>query len=179
MSTNAVADNFLAYASARLHQSQGSIAACLDKLTDDQQVHRNGDHENSITNLLLHLEGNLRQWILHGIADQPDIRQRDEEFALALSTTPAEALALSTTPAEARARFNATLDDSAQVIIDLSPDRLLSIIDPQPNGTWRHTTILEAIFKVVGHVEMHTGQIILLTKQLTAADVDLSMPRKR
>ena len=169
MSTNAVADNFLAYASARLHQSQGSIAACLDKLTDDQQVHRNGDHENSITNLLLHLEGNLRQWILHGIADQPDIRQRDEEFALALSTTPAEA----------RARFNATLDDSAQVIIDLSPDRLLSIIDPQPNGTWRHTTILEAIFKVVGHVEMHTGQIILLTKQLTAADVDLSMPRKR
>ena len=169
MSTNAVADNFLAYASARLHQSQGSIAACLDKLTDDQQVHRNGDHENSITNLLLHLEGNLRQWILHGIADQPDIRQRDEEFALALSTTPAEA----------RARFNATLDDSAQVIIDLSPDRLLSIIDPQPNGTWRHTTILEAIFKVVGHVEMHSGQIILLTKQLTAADVDLSMPRKR
>ena len=169
MSTNAVADNFLAYASARLHQSQGSIAACLDKLTDDQQVHRNGDHENSITNLLLHLEGNLRQWILHGIADQPDIRQRDEEFALALSTTPAEA----------RARFNATLDDSAQVIIDLSPDRLLSIIDPQPNGTWRHTTILEAIFKVVGHVEMHTGQIILLTKQLAATDLNLSMPRKR
>ena len=169
MSTNAVADNFLAYASARLHQSQGSIAACLDKLTDDQQHHRNGDHENSITNLLLHLEGNLRQWILHGIADQPDIRQRDEEFALALSTTPAEA----------RARFNATLDDSAQVIIDLSPDRLLSIIDPQPNGTWRHTTILETIFKVVGHVEMHTGQIILLTKQLAATDLDLSMPRKR
>jgi uncharacterized damage-inducible protein DinB len=169
MSTNAVADNFLAYASARLHQSQGSIAACLDKLTDDQQVHRNGDHENSITNLLLHLEGNLRQWILHGIADQPDIRQRDEEFALTLAMTPAEA----------RAHFNATLDESAQVIIALSPDRLLSIIDPQPNGTWRHTTILETIFKVVGHVEMHTGQIILLTKQLTAADVDLSMPRKR
>ena len=169
MSTNPVADNFLAYAATRLHQSQKSIAACLAKLTDDQQVHRNGDHENSITNLLLHLEGNLRQWILHGIADQPDIRQRDEEFALALSTTPAEA----------RARFNATLDDSAQVIIDLSPDRLLTVIDPQPTGTWRHTTILEAIFKVVGHVEMHTGQIILLTKQLTAADVDLSMPRKR
>ena len=169
MSTNPVADNFLAYASTRLHQSQHSIAACLDKLTDDQQHHRGGDHENSITNLLLHLEGNMRQWILHGIADQPDIRQRDEEFALALSTTPAEA----------RARFNATLDDSAQVIIDLSPDRLLSIIDPQPNGTWRHTTILEAIFKVVGHVEMHTGQIILLTKQLAATDLNLSMPRKR
>jgi len=169
MSTNPVADNFLAYASTRLHQSQHSIAACLDKLTDDQQHHRNGDHENSITNLLLHLEGNLRQWILHGIADQPDIRQRDEEFTL----TP------STTPAQARARFNATLDESAAVIAALAPDRLLIVIDPQPTGTWRHTTILEAIFKVVGHVEMHTGQIILLTKQLTATDLNLSMPRKR
>jgi uncharacterized damage-inducible protein DinB len=169
MSTNPIADNFLTYAAARLRQSQRSIATCLDKLTHDQQVHRNGDYENSIVNLLLHLEGNLRQWILHGIADQPDIRQRDEEFTLTLSTNPAEA----------RAHFNATLDESAQVIAALSPDRLLIVIDPQPNGTWRHTTILEAIFKVVGHVEMHTGQIILLTKQLTAADVDLSMPRKR
>ena len=169
MSTNPVADNFLAYASTRLHQSQNTIAACLDKLTDDQQWHRNGDHENSIANLLLHLEGNMRQWILHGIADQPDIRQRDEEFTL----TP------STNSADAAARFNRTLDESASVIAALSPDRLLVVIDPQPTGTWRHTTILEAIFKVVGHLEMHTGQIILLTKQLVATDLNLSMPRKR
>jgi uncharacterized damage-inducible protein DinB len=171
MSSNPVADNFLAYASTRLHQSQKSIAACLDKLTDDQIWHRNGDHENSIANLLLHLEGNMRQWILHGVDDQPDIRQRDEEFTLTRSTKAADAVAV--------ARFNATLDESARVITALDPARLLLIIDPQPTGIWRHTTILEAIFKVVGHVEMHTGQIILLTKQLTAADLDLSMPRKR
>jgi uncharacterized damage-inducible protein DinB len=169
MSSNPVADNFLAYASTRLHQSQKSIAACLDKLTDDQIWHRGGDHENSIANLLLHLEGNMRQWILHGIADQPDVRERDEEFTLIPSTNSADAAA----------RFNRTLDESASVIAALSTDRLLVVIDPQPNGTWRHTTILEAIFKVVGHVEMHTGQIILLTKQLAAADLDLSMPRKR
>jgi uncharacterized damage-inducible protein DinB len=169
MSSHPVADNFLAYAAARLHQSQKTIASCLDKLTDDQQWHRNGDHENSIANLLLHLEGNMRQWILHGIADQPDIRQRDEEFTLNPSTAPAEA----------RARFNATLEESARVIAALPPDRLLVVIDPQPTGVWRHVTILEAIFKVVGHVEMHTGQIILLTKQLTATDLDLTTPRKR
>jgi uncharacterized damage-inducible protein DinB len=169
MSSNPVADNFLAYAAARLHQSQKSIASCLDKLTDDQQWHRNGDHENSIANLLLHLEGNMRQWILHGIDNQPDIRQRDEEFTLIPSTNSAEA----------RARFNVTLDESARVIAALDPARLLIVIDPQPTGTWRHTTTLEAIFKVVGHVEMHTGQIILLTKRLAATDLDLSMPRKR
>jgi hypothetical protein len=174
MSSNPVADNFLTYAAKRLHQLQNSIAACLDKLSllpnaEALLWHRGGDHENSIANLLLHLEGNLRQWILHGIADQPDIRQRDEEFTL----TP------TSSSAEARARFNRTLDESATVIAALSPTRLLTVIDPQPTGTWRHTTILEAIFKVVGHVEMHTGQILLLTKHLTAADLDLSMPRKR
>jgi uncharacterized damage-inducible protein DinB len=169
MSSNPIADNFLAYAAARLEHSQKTIASCLDKLSDDQIWQRRGDYENSIANLLLHLEGNLRQWILHGIDDQPDIRQRDEEFTL----TP------SANPSEARARFNATLDDACRVIAALDPARLLVIIDPQPTGIWRHTTILEAIFKVVGHVEMHTGQIILLTKQLTASDLDLTTPRKR
>jgi uncharacterized damage-inducible protein DinB len=169
MSSNPVADNFLAYAAARLHQSQKSIASCLDKLTDDQIWHRNGDHENSIANLLLHLEGNMRQWILHGIDNQPDIRQRDEEFTLVPSTHSADA----------HARFNRTLDEAARVIAAVNPDRLLLIIDPQPTGTMRHTTILEAIFKVTAHVDMHTGQIILLTKQLTATDLDLTSPRKR
>ena len=169
MSTNALADNFLAYAAKRLQLLQKDIARCLDKLTDDQQWQRRGDYENSIANLLLHLEGNMRQWILHGIDNQPDIRQRDEEFTLSPSANPAAA----------RARFNATLDEACRIIAAVPAERLLEVIDPQPTGTWRHTTILEAISKVVGHVEMHTGQIILLTKQLTASDLDLTMPRKR
>jgi len=53
------------------------------------------------------------------------------------------------------------------------------VIDPQPTGTWRHLTVLEAIFQVVGHVQLHAGQIIVLTKQMTAKDLDLTMPRKR
>jgi uncharacterized damage-inducible protein DinB len=169
MSPNPVADNFLAYAVQRLEHLQKTIATCLDKLTAEQISHRGGDYENSIANLLLHLEGNLRQWILHGIDDQPDVRQRDAEFTL----TPA------VPPTEARARFNAAVDESARVIAAVPAERLLTVIDPQPTGTARHTTLLEAIFKVVGHVEMHTGQIILMTKQLTATDLDLSIPRKR
>ena len=131
--------------------------------------HRGGEHENSIANLLLHLEGNMRQWILHGIAGHPDVRQRDAEFAL----TP------TTDSATARASFNATLEEAAQVIAALPPTRLMEIVDPQPNGTWRNCTILVAIFRVVGHVDHHTGQIIVLAKQLAAKDLDLSMPRKR
>jgi len=169
MATNPVAANFLSFATTHMKTQQSKIASCVDKLSEDQLRHRSGDYENSILNLLLHLEGNIRQWILHGIDDQPDVRRRDDEFTLAPSTNSSEA----------RARFNTTLDEAAQVIANLDPDRLLTTIDPQPDSTWRHATILEAIFKVVSHLEMHTGQIILLTKQLLATDLDLSMPRKR
>jgi uncharacterized damage-inducible protein DinB len=165
---NAVAANFLAFAAKRLGQCRDTIATCCDKLSEEQMNRRGAQHENSITNLLLHLEGNLRQWVLHGIDDQPDVRRRDDEFSLAPAVPSAEA----------RERFNTTLDEAASVIAKLDPVRLLEVIDPQPNGTWRHATILEAIFKVTGHADHHTGQIILLTKQLAATDLDLSMPRK-
>jgi uncharacterized damage-inducible protein DinB len=168
-SENAIADNFLAYAASRMFDCRNTIAKCCDQLSEAQMWHRGGEHENSVANLLLHLEGNMRQWILHGIAGHADVRQRDAEFSLT-PTTDSET---------ARANFNTTLEEAAAAIATLPPARLLEIIDPQPNGTWRHCTILEAIFKVVGHVDHHAGQIILLTKQLAAKDLDLSMPRKR
>jgi uncharacterized damage-inducible protein DinB len=169
MSKDAIAEKFLEYAARRLQQLKGQIHSCIAQLSEEQMWRRGGEHENSVANLLLHLEGNLRQWILHGVAGQPDVRERDAEFTL----TPV------VKKAEAWARFSATLEESSAVIAGLAPERLLEVIDPQPASTWRHATILEAIFKVVGHVEMHAGQIIVLTKQMVARDLDLSMPRKR
>ena len=84
-----------------------------------------------------------------------------------------------TTAADARTRFSATLAESCAVIADVSPERLLEVIDPQPNGTWRHLPILEAIYQVVGHVQQHMAQIVVLTKQQLHRDLDLTMPRKR
>jgi uncharacterized damage-inducible protein DinB len=172
MQNNPVAENFLAFAVKRMQMSERDIDRCLDKLSPAQIWHRSGDYENSIANLLLHLEGNMRQWILHGIDGQPDVRQRDDEFTLQSTMDVSEV----------RARFAATLEEVRTVIDGLRqdpPERLLTVIDPQPSSPMRNATILEAIFQVVGHVQLHTGQIILLTKQILAADLDLSMPRKR
>jgi uncharacterized damage-inducible protein DinB len=164
-----IAENFLAFAVTRMRQSQATIVRCVGQLSEEQMWHRGGDHENSVANLLLHLEGNIRQWFLHGLAGQPDVRQRDDEFALTPTMTSAEALA----------GFNTMLEEAAEVVAAVPHGRLLEVIDPQPTGTWRHMTILEAIFQVVSHLQLHTGQIILLTKQLVQHDLDLSMPRKR
>ena len=169
MPNDPVAANFLAFAVRRMELSERDINCCLDRLTPEQMLYRGGDNENSIANLLLHLAGNLRQWILHGIDGQPDVRTRDDEFSLALELPLPEI----------RARFAATLAECRAVITAIPHDRMLTIIDPQPNGGWGRATILEAVFLVVGHLQLHTGQIILLTKQLTHADLDLSIPRKR
>jgi len=169
MSDNAIADAFLDYSSSRLLALQKVIGACCDKLSDEQMLHREGDFDNSVANLLLHLAGNMRQWVMHGIAEHPDVRTRDAEFSL----TPDE------TPAEARRIFDTTIVEAAEILAAVDPARLLEVIDPQPNGTWRNPTILQAIYKVVGHVDHHAGQIITATKRLTASDLNLSMPRAR
>jgi hypothetical protein len=164
-----IADVFLTASVKAIQLSEDAINRCSDKLSDEQMWCRGGDHENSIANLLLHLEGNLRQWFLHGIDGQPDVRNRDSEFALSPSQRCAEI----------RNRFTTTLAECRKVIGSLPPARLLEIIHPQPTGNWPPMTILEAICRVTGHLQSHTGQIIMLTKQLTGADLDLSMPRKR
>jgi uncharacterized damage-inducible protein DinB len=169
MPEDVIASSFLAFSAKYMESIRANITPCVGKLSEDQIWHRGGPHENSVGNLLLHLEGNLRQWILHGIAGQPDVRRRDEEFSLTPSLDSKIVLA----------NFTATLNEAREVITTLPHERLTETIDPQPASTWRHTPILVAIYKVVGHLDHHAGQITLLTKQLTGADLDLSIPRKR
>jgi uncharacterized damage-inducible protein DinB len=169
MQLSQVTDAFLKASVKQMELAERNINRCLDRLSDEQICHRRADYENTIANLLLHLEGNLRQWFLHGIDGQPDVRTRDSEFALSPSMPPDEI----------RRRFAATLAEGRSVIGSLPPERLLETIDPQPTGNWGPMTILAAIYRIVSHLQMHTGQIILLTKQLKDCDLDLSIPRKR
>lgn len=166
------ADVFLAFSDKVMETAQKQIKRCLDQLTEKQLWQRGSSHENSIANLLLHLEGNLRQWFLHGIDKQPDVRERDGEFATNADPEAPKA-------AEIQSRFYETIAECRKVIAALPSARLLETINPQPGGGWGEPAILEAIYQVVGHLQMHTGQIILLTKQMVGHDLDLTIPRKR
>src|SRR5678810_370057 len=77
----AVADAFVGHARNFLvHHYLPKIERCLEKLSDDQIWWRPNLESNSIGNLVLHLCGNARQWIVCGIGLQPDSRNRDAEF---------------------------------------------------------------------------------------------------
>ncbi|SRR5579871_1926252 len=146
----------LKWAADKLEQSCARIETCLDKLTPEQIWARSGDHENAAGNLVLHLTGNVRQWILHGVGDQPDIRQRDSEFE-----------ARSMDVAELKSRLRATVEEAAAVIRATSPARLSERVLLQKYDV----TVLEAILHVVEHFSGHTGQIIFITKFLTGEDL--------
>lgn len=135
----------------------GRIQDCLARLTPEQIWTRTSENENAVGNLVLHLSGNVRQWIGSGVAGLPDIRQRDAEFDARGGMPPAELSALLKTRAA----------DAAAIIREVPPGRLTERITPQGHDV----TVLEAIAHVVEHFSQHTGQIILLTKILTGDDL--------
>src|SRR3954470_19011909 len=68
-------------ARSNLRDAHAKIIHCLDQLNDDQFNWRPFEAANSLANLLLHLCGNMRQWIINGIEQKPDTRHRPSEFS--------------------------------------------------------------------------------------------------
>ena len=128
------------------------IERCLEKLTDAQIWWRANEESNSIGNLILHLCGNARQWIICGVGAQPDNRDRDAEFAQREIISRDELLTL----------LRTTLSEVQTTLLNLDPSLLLEHRKIQGNDV----ELLEAIFHVTEHFSMHTGQIIMLTKML-------------
>src|ERR1700704_1005964 len=138
------------------------IERCLEHLTDDDVWWRPNDASNSIGNLLLHLRGNVGQWIVGGVGGQAHERRRQQEFD-ERTHVPAE---------ELLTKLRAVVEEAAKVIVGLDADALLSRRRIQDYDV----TVLEAIYHVVEHFSMHTGQIILLTKARTGEDLKLWQP---
>lgn len=148
---------FLDFSSSKLRELVSRIDACLAKLNEDQVWTRGGANENAIGNLVLHLCGNVRQWIVSGVGGAPDSRQRDAEFLAhgGLSV------------AQLRERVNATVAEALPVLDRVTPQRLSDRMTIQGY----EGSALDAIYHVVEHFAMHTGQIIFATKMLTGDDL--------
>jgi uncharacterized damage-inducible protein DinB len=148
------------------------IRLCLDALPDDALWRRSDAHSNSVGNLLLHLAGNVRQWIVSSIGGAGDRRFRSGEFA-AREGHDVESLWRA---------LRSTLDEADAVIAAQSAASLLERRTIQG----RDVSVLDAIYHVVEHFALHTGQIILLTKAYAPGRVQfyddaggLAIPRWR
>ena len=133
------------------------IKNCVASLTTDQIWWRPNEASNSIGNLLLHLSGNVRQWIVATFNKDEDKRNRPAEFAAKEGATAKELLD----------RLGATLDEAAAVLDRLTPAELLAEYDVQGY----HTNGVYIVYHVVEHFGMHYGQIAYITKLLSAKDL--------
>ena len=133
------------------------IERCLELLSDEQIWWRPNEDSNSVGNLVLHLCGNARQWIVCGLGGEQDYRVRQSEFDERRVMSRKELLT----------RTKATLGSVDATLAQFDDSRLLETFHIQ--GTT--VSALEAIFHVTEHFSMHTGQIILLTKMIGGTDL--------
>ena len=148
---------FIDYSCNKLEQLTERICICLDQLNDDQIWLRGSESENAVGNLVLHLCGNVRQWIGFGVGGKLDIRARDLEFA-ARGGVPAT---------ELKERLRATAADAVSIIRALTPERLQETTKIQTY----EISVLQAVYHVVEHFSGQAGQIIYFTKHFTGKDL--------
>jgi uncharacterized damage-inducible protein DinB len=132
------------------------IARAIAGLDEPAVWWRANERSNSIGNLLLHLHGNLTQWILGGLLGEPFERRRGREFAAREGAPKAELLA-SLAAVVARARAG---------IAGLSAEELARVRRIQSYDLDGYA----ALFHAVEHMSYHTGQIVLLAKSLLPAE---------
>ena len=138
-------------------ESVPRIKKCLAQLSEEEIWHRPNEHVVSVGNLILHLCGNLRQWVLSGLGGAPDHRQRDAEFA---QTVPI--------PTDALIRQLDTLMQEVEQVLDrITPQDLVAT---RPVQAYQETG-LAILMHVTEHFSYHTGQITYYVK--TRKNIDL------
>ncbi len=133
------------------------IRLAVSPLSCEDVWRRANEESNSAGNLIVHLAGNVRQWIVSGIGGTPGSRDRAAEFSVRRGPPVQELLDL----------LSAAVSDADSVLAQLDESQL----SRQCTIQGRQTTVLAAIYHVVEHFSMHTGQIIMLAKSCSPGAV--------
>jgi len=133
------------------------LRACVESLNDEQVWWRPNEASNSIGNLILHLNGNVRQWLVASFNRSEDERDRPTEFATESGLSASELLA----------RLGATMDEASHVLARLTEADLVAPFEIQGY----HVSGLEAVYQVVEHFGLHYGQVTYICKTLIGRDL--------
>jgi hypothetical protein len=158
MSQPATARLFLDFSREKLFgQYWPRLQRCVTSLDDDQIWWRPNDASNSVGNLILHLNGNVTQWLVVPFAGAADTRDRPAEFSARGNVAGTELLA----------RLGATISRADRALAGLAEPDLLRTLHIQGYTV----TGLAAVYQVVEHFGLHYGQISYITKQLRGEDL--------
>jgi Protein of unknown function (DUF1572) len=133
------------------------LRSTVESLTDDQVWWRPNPACNSVGNLILHLNGNVGQWLVASLDRHDDTRNRPAEFNERRRIPGKELLD----------RLNGTLQEAARVLEHLTPEELAVTYQIQGYTV----SGLSAVYQVVEHFGLHYGQILYIAKSLRGEDL--------
>lgn len=133
------------------------IESCLDQLSDSDVWWRAHETNNSAGNLVLHLGGNIRQWVYHHLGGKDFRREREKEFSQRAVIRKTELLAY----------LRSAVQDVDAVLADFPVENLHKTYEIQKYSV----TGLEAILHITEHFSYHVGQIVYITKLRSGNDL--------
>lgn len=133
------------------------LKTCVSLLTDDEIWYRPNAETVSIGNLVLHLCGNVRQWMLSGLGGQPDTRHRQSEFDEPGPIPSNELLQ----------RLDGVMAEVAILLDHLTPRQLLDARRVQGFAE----TGVAILIHVTEHFSYHVGQITYAVKSRKGIDL--------
>jgi len=132
------------------------LKQCVEEMREEDLWWRPNELSNSVGNLILHLCGNMKQWILTSMGERRYERDRDAEFSERGPLPKAQLLAT----------IDRTVFEVDKLLAHLPASTLLERFPVQVYNTSR----LQAIYHVVEHFSYHLGQILYIYKLRTGKD---------
>lgn len=157
MHADSIFNEFKHHATLRMDENIPRIEKCLALLSEDEVWHKPNANLNSVGNLILHLSGNITQYIISSIGGEDDNRVRDEEFAAKGGYTKAQLLE----------KITHTVQKACEVINNASPEELMRVRSVQGFDY----SGMGNVIHVAEHLSYHVGQIAFLTKVLKDKDL--------
>jgi len=151
------ATEFMNQSILRLNENTPRIEKCLDLLTEKEMWHRPNNNSNSIGNLIIHLCGNISQYIISSLGEKTDKRNRNLEFSTDGGLTKIELIQ----------NLQSVVAKASEIISDIDVNKLTKIYSVQGFDL----TGIGIIIHVVEHYSYHTGQISFYTKLLKDQDL--------
>jgi uncharacterized damage-inducible protein DinB len=165
---NNIEVEFIEQSILRMDEYLVKIDKCLDELKEKELWLRPNESSNSIGNLILHLCGNITQYIISGLGNEKDLRERNLEFSARGGIMKSELYN----------KLHNIVKEAKEVINNLDPEALRKIRSVQGFKL----SGIGIVIHVVEHFSYHTGQIAFWTKIIRNTDLgfysDLDLNQK-
>jgi uncharacterized damage-inducible protein DinB len=156
--TEEIVEEFITESVSRINENTPKIIRCINELEEAEVWKRPNNASNSVGNLILHLCGNITQYIISSLGGADDKRERDFEFSVDGGYSKSDLID----------KLTLTIEKAITVIKNMDGDGLLRkrhVQGFQLSG-------MGNIIHVTEHYSYHTGQIIFLTKLLRNKDLE-------